>query len=116
MKLSDECHSSTVSEILQKVKEKSRASPSPEKDAEQQKENQQLFDNSGKDSVDGKNETASDVLRVIDNSSKFNLYFPTFTISRINQCDVIMSYNFKYTTKLRHNVGNSVVLNTVLSC
>ena len=91
MKLSDECHSSTVSEILQKVKEKSRASPSPEKDAEQQKENQQSFDNSGKDSVDGKNETANDVLRVIDNSSKFNLYFICYIIFNIRPNYVVMS-------------------------
>ena len=72
MKLSDECHSSTVSEILQKVKEKSRASPSPEKDADQQKENEQLLQNSGKDLLDGKNDIPNDVLRPIDNSSKFD--------------------------------------------
>ena len=71
MKLSDERHSSTVSEILQKVKEKSRASPSPEKDASQQKENGQVVVTSGKDLLDGKSEISNDVLRAIDNSSKF---------------------------------------------
>ena len=73
MKLSDECHSNTVSEILQKVKEKSRASPSPEKDEEEYKENQQFLENSEKDSTDGKNEISNDVLRAIDNSSKLQV-------------------------------------------
>ena len=73
MKLSDECHSNTVSEILQKVKEKSRTSPSPEKDEEQYKENQQFLENSEKDSTDGKNEISNDVLRAIDNSSKLQI-------------------------------------------
>ncbi|XP_028416164.1 arginine and glutamate-rich protein 1-like [Dendronephthya gigantea] len=73
VKLSDECHSSTVSEILQKMKEKTRVSPSPEKDLEQQKENQEICGNSQKDSVDGKNESSAHVFRAIDNSQTTEL-------------------------------------------
>jgi hypothetical protein len=30
--------------------------------------------------------------------------FSAFTMSGIYQCDLLMSYNVQYTTKLRHNV------------
>lgn len=91
-KLSDEYHSNTISEILQKVKEK-RASPTPEKDTDQQKENERILDISRKDSVDDKNENTNDVLRVIDNSSKlqqliFENYKEGLTVLQSRYCDI----------------------------
>ena len=64
MKLSDECHSSAVTEIIQKVKEKSCSSSRG--DWVEQKENRP-----SEDSTDGKEDNlANEVLKAIDNSSK----------------------------------------------
>lgn len=65
-------HSTTVSEILQKVKEKSRASPNPEQDAEKHKENQEVQESPGKDQVDGQNDKTASVLRTRNDTSKLD--------------------------------------------
>lgn len=67
-------HSTTVSEILQKVKEKSRASPNPEQDAEKHKENEAMLGIPGaeKDLGDYQNENPSTVLRTINDTSKLD--------------------------------------------
>ena len=65
-----EYQSTTVSEILQKVKEKSRVSPNPEQDLERHKENQNMEETTEKNTVDWKNENSMAVLQTINDTSK----------------------------------------------